>query len=118
MSTADSVIPTSTRTADSKATNGIIFGLAFGLGIPVIVVGLAVMLVFFKYQYHKKQATTNWYAHNQTAVLLNLLCIRMGKATNIMDKASMNIHLSSITSNLYSNGCIAVLNSCLIRRKE
>ena len=95
----------STSAADSKATNGIIFGLAFGLGIPVIVVGLAVMLVFLKYQYHKKQATTNWYAHNnQTAILLNLLCIRMGKATNIKDKASMNIHLSSITSNLYSNG--------------
>ena len=116
MSIADSVIPTSTSTADSKATNGIIFGLAFGIGIPVIVVGLAVMLVFLKYQYHKKKATTNWYAHNnQTAILLNLLCIRMGKATNIMDKASTSIHLSSITSNLYSNGGIAVLNFCLIR---
>ena len=58
-------IPTSTSTADSKATNGIIFGLAFGLGISVIVLGLAVILVFLKYQYHhRKQATrNNWYAH-------------------------------------------------------
>ena len=57
-----SLIPMST--GDSKATNGIIFGLTFGIGIPVIVLGLAIILVIFKYQYHKKQAKTNWYAHN------------------------------------------------------
>ena len=69
-STADSTtgtpIPMSTSTTDSEATTGTIFGIAFGLATLVIVIAVSVLviiLIFLKYRYHKKQATTNKYAH-------------------------------------------------------
>ena len=128
MSTADSVtisvststanseaIPTSINTADSKETNGIIFGLAFGLGIPVVVLGLAVILVFLKYQYyhHRKQATrNNWYAHIITKLHLNeFLCIRISMADNRqVSSISLNNYLSPVYSNFYCIDTLAVLN--------